>query len=67
MTGYAKITINKKTVSKLTIRGVSNIKLYIRKQIKLTITIKNGNKKLTKGTDYTVTYGTNKETRKRGI
>ena len=61
------VKIAKKPVSKLTIKGVSSTKAYTGKAIKPAITVYNGSKKLTKGTDYTVTYGTNKNTGKATV
>ena len=61
ITGSSKITVNKKSTSKLTISSISN-KTYTGKQIRPTITVKNGTKVLKNGTDYTVSYGTNKNT-----
>ena len=61
VTGSAKITVNKKSTSKLTISNISN-KTYTGKQIRPTVTVKNGTKVLKNGTDYTVSYGTNKNT-----
>ena len=61
VTGSAKITVNKKSTSKLTISNISN-KTYTGKQIRLTVTVKNGTKVLKNGTDYIVSYGTNKNT-----
>lgn len=77
--GTAKITVTgtgnysgslKKTFS-IKQKSVSNLKYsipnkaYTGKQIKPSITLKNGNKKLVKNTDYAVTsYGTNKNTGK---
>ena len=61
------VKIVKKPVSKLTIKGVPSTKTYTGKAIKPSITVYNGSTKLTKGTHYTVTYGTNKSTGKATI
>ena len=56
----------KTDVSRLTYSKVTN-KTYTGKQIKPSITVKNGKKTLKKGTDYTVSYGKNKNTGKATI
>lgn len=48
-----------KSIKDATVSKVTN-KVYTGKQIKPTVTVKYNSKKLAKGTDYTVTYGTNK-------
>ena len=50
---------SKKKISSLTISEISN-KAYTGKAIKPTVTVKDGSKKLVKGTDYTVSYKNNK-------
>ena len=63
VSGSAKISISRKSVSKLTISKISN-RTYTGKQIKPGITVKDGNKTLKKGTHYTLSYGKNKSTGK---
>lgn len=55
-------SIIKKYVSGLTISGIPSTKVYTGSQIKPTITVKDGNKLLKNNTDYTITYGENKNT-----
>ena len=55
--------INPKSISGFNFTKVSN-KTYSGKQIKPTVTVKNGSTKLVNSKDYTVTYGTNKSTGK---
>ena len=59
--------IKLKTVSELTIKGVPETKTYTGKQICPSITVYDGSTKLTEGTDYTVSYGSNKSTGKATI
>ena len=56
----------KKSISSLKYSKVTN-KTYTGKQIKPSITVKDGKKTLKKGTDYTVSYGKNKNTGKATI
>ena len=50
-----------KSVSKLTISAIKN-QTYTGKQIKPSVTVKDGSTTLKNGTNYSVTYGTNKST-----
>lgn len=59
----SKFSIVKTSVKNLKYTGISN-KTYTGKQIKPSITVKQGSKTLVKNKDYTVTYGTNKKTGK---
>lgn len=59
VTGSKKITINKKSLSKLTISQIPSTKVYTGKAIKPAVTIKDGNKTLKNGIDYSVTYAKN--------
>ena len=52
-------SIAKKSMSKLTYSSVST-QTYTGKSLKPSVTVKNGSKKLTAGTDYTITYSGNK-------
>lgn len=60
-TATRSFKITTKSIKGMTISKVSN-KTYTGKQIKPIVTVKNGTKKLVKGTDYTVTYGKNVDT-----
>lgn len=62
-TATRSFKIKTKSIEGCTIFSVSN-KTYTGKQIKPVVTVKNGDKKLTKGTHYTVTYGKNISTGK---
>ncbi len=59
-------TIAKRNVSTLTYSKISH-KSYTGKQIKPSITVKYNGKTLKKGTDYTLSYGTNKSTGKATV
>lgn len=62
-TATRSFKITTKSIPGCKISSVSN-KAYTGKQIKPTVTVKNGSKTLIKGTDYTVTYGKNINTGK---
>ena len=59
-------TINARAISKATASSISN-KTYTGSAIKPTVTLKYNGKTLTKGTDYTVKYSSNKSTGKATI
>lgn len=61
--GSGTIKINAKQMKNLSISNISN-KTYTGKQIKPTVTVKDGSTTLKSGTNYTVSYGTNKSTGK---
>lgn len=66
VTGTATIKIGKKKVSALTYSEISK-KTYTGKKIVPALTVKHGSKKLTEGTDYTLSYSNNKNTGKATI
>jgi GH25 family lysozyme M1 (1,4-beta-N-acetylmuramidase) len=59
VSGSAKITIAAKKVSACTYSSVAN-QTYTGNQLKPLVTVKNSSTTLKSGTDYTITYGTNK-------
>ena len=61
--GSAKITITSKNIKNLSISSISN-KTYTGKQIKPSVTVKDGKTVLKSGTHYSISYGTNKNTGK---
>lgn len=61
--GSGTITINAKQIKNLNINNIAN-KTYTGKQIKPGVTAKDGNIILKSGVDYTLSYGTNKNTGK---
>ena len=61
--GSAKITITSKNIKNLSISSISN-KTYTGKQIKPSVTVKDGKTVLKNGTHYSISYGTNKNTGK---
>lgn len=61
--GSKTIKINAKQMKNLSISNISN-KTYTGKQIKPTVTVKDGSTILKNGTNYTLSYGTNKTTGK---
>lgn len=61
--GSRKIIIDAKQIKNLNISNISN-KTYTGKQIKPSVTIKDGNKVLKNGTHYSLSYGSNKSTGK---
>lgn len=62
-TATRSFKISKKAISSVKIDSISK-KTYTGKQIKPSVSLWNNGKKLVNGTDYTVTYGTNKNTGK---
>ena len=64
--GSGTIKINAKQMKNLSISNISN-KTYTGKQIKPSVTVKDGSITLKSGTNYTVSYGTNKYTGKAYI
>lgn len=61
--GSGTIKINAKQMKNLSISNIGN-KTYTGKQIKPSVTVKDGKTTLKSGTNYTVSYGTNKSTGK---
>ena len=61
--GSGTIKISAKQLKNLSISNISN-KTYTGKQIKPSVTVKDGKTTLKSGTNYTVSYGTNKSTGK---
>ena len=61
--GSGTIKINAKQMKNLSISNITN-KTYTGKQIKPSVTVKDGNTTLKNGTNYTVSYGTNISTGK---
>ena len=57
-TATFKITAKSISASSVTVSSISD-KTYTGSAIKPSVTVKDGTKKLTKGTDYTVTYKNN--------
>lgn len=61
--GSAKVTVTSKNIKNLSISGISN-KTYTGKQIKPSVTVKDGKNVLKNGTHYSISYGSNKNTGK---